>query len=71
MNPFKVENDRLIFIQNGKDCGTVYKEVDGYYVWAPDDNAGCWESYYLRAISELLDDMNRDWHNSVMEYFRE
>lgn len=68
-NPFYVDNGRLIYSYNGKDVGAVYREVDGYYVFAP-DGTGAWEGAWLIAIGELLNDLNAEWDREIIEYFR-
>jgi len=66
----RVENGRLIFVPNGKDIGSVYQEVDGYYVFWP-DGVGFWESHMLREIADLLDAMNEPWDTEVRNYFEQ
>lgn len=49
-----------------KKIGDCIRDVDGYfYFWQYDD--GCWSSYQLKEVSEILDELNIDWDNKVKE----
>lgn len=55
---------------NGVVVGTIYKEVDGYYVFVPvEGKGGFWEAAHLREIADILDDINRAWDTEVRDYF--
>lgn len=54
---------------DGVNIGECYREVDGYLVWVPRENGGCWEAPHLRMVADFLDEANREWHESVMAYF--
>lgn len=62
---FTVDEGKTLRFQNGVSCGVIYEEVDGYHVWGPPNNSGSWESAPLRAIADLLDDMNAEWDRIV------
>lgn len=65
---FVLWNDGALFYYNGANCGTLYKEVDGYYHWSPPlQFSGCWNAANLRKIADILDDLNRDWDKEVEE----
>ena len=51
--------------QNGAHLGELYQEVDGYYVWWPDDRRGYLEARILRAIADKLDELNEEWDQEV------
>jgi hypothetical protein len=38
--------------------GTIYMEVDGDWVFAPERRDGCWSSYLMKAIAESLERKN-------------
>ena len=65
----RIEDDKLIFVPNGKVIGDVYREVDGYYVFWP-TGTGFWESHMLREIADLLDAANKPWDDELTEFFR-
>lgn len=47
---------------NGVHCGCLYREVDGFYVYAQSSNTyGYIESVFLRAIADKLDELNAPW----------
>ncbi len=69
--PPYVEGEKLYW-GNGKYLGDVVRDVDGYYKWWPDSNAGgCWEDYSLMAIASVLYEMNKEWDAEVEAYFKE
>src|SRR5271166_1131228 len=43
----------------------IYMENDGYYVYWPKENNGFWESWALRIVADLLDEMNAEWDKQV------
>lgn len=49
--------------------GYAYREVDGFYAFIFNDNKGCWSSYILKEIAEILDDLNKEYSNQLDQYF--
>lgn len=62
-------SDGTLRYVNGVNCGKIIKEVDGYYVWYPKQDGGCWESAFLRKIADLLDGLNKEWDDQIRAYF--
>jgi len=52
----------------GKDLGTLEIDIDGYYKYYPILIPGYWDAEYLKAIVELLDDLNADWDAKVKKF---
>jgi len=51
---------------NGYLLGDILKEVDGYYVWWPQDGVGgFWTDNVLREIADCLQKLNAEWDNQV------
>lgn len=71
MSTVRVEDTRLIINNNNKDIGLVFRDVDGYYYWWPEnmDWSGSWPSHVLRDIADLLDELNKPWDDELKEYF--
>ena len=47
-----------------KKIGDCVRDVDGYfYFWQYDD--GCWSSYQLKEVAEILDELNKEWDEQV------
>lgn len=54
--------NKKLFWDNGKYLGYCYVEVDGYYVFVNDPtNNGAWSDYVLRAIADVLTELNKEW----------
>ena len=52
----------------GKKCiGEALMLEDGYYHFLPLPAHGTLAPYSLRAIAELLDELNKDWDDEVTE----
>lgn len=50
--------------------GQIYREVDGYFVFAPNDRGGFFDAQSLRAIADYLDQLNKDWDAQIQEDMR-
>lgn len=50
---------------NGKHIGDIYTEVDGYYVFQPIGNGGCWPGEILLEIGNTIVELNKEWDNHV------
>lgn len=47
----------------------MVKGDDGYWVWWPLGNRGCYSADDLEMIALLLNEANRLWDNEIKEYF--
>ena len=47
----------------------VFKDVDGYYKWAPTGQTGAWDEPGLLMICVLLKEANRLWELEVNTFF--
>jgi hypothetical protein len=54
---------------NGVKIGTILADVDGYEKFYPENNGGYWEPFVLRAISDLVDELNEKWDQQIQEFF--
>jgi len=54
-----------VFYQNGVLLGTVYREIDGYYVFLPKYNGGYWKAFIMKAIADKIDGLNKGWDEEV------
>jgi hypothetical protein len=50
---------------NGVEIGSLYMEVDGYWVFYPIQRHGYWDANTLIKIARRLHKMNRKWHAQV------
>lgn len=51
--------------------GEAIRDVDGYFYFIfkkPMD--GTWSPWVLRAIADMLDEMNKPWDDQINEYFK-
>lgn len=61
-------NENLSMIKfNDKSFGELIKLEDGYYYFNPLNNGGVIAPYALRAIANILDELNKDWDEEVKE----
>lgn len=49
----------------GAPLGDFIKADDGYYVWYPVDNGGCFSQQVLAAILSSLTELNREWDERI------
>jgi len=48
--------------KNGVDAGTMYMEIDGFYVFLPNPTlTGFYSEYALLAFYSKLRELNREW----------
>lgn len=52
---------------NPVTIGSIYKEVDGYYVFVFVSNTrhGFFEAGFFRFLADKLDEMNKEWNDIV------
>ena len=60
-----------LYAHNDKKIGEIFPKEDGYYDWWPEPSIyhGYWPSYMLRAIADLLDEINEPLDTEIKEYF--
>lgn len=61
---FKEDGSRILVMRPSgeSNIGYLYQEVDGFYVYQPNDADGCYSDYTLRAIADKLTGLNADWN---------
>lgn len=62
----KVEYKARVLRHIFSEC---YREVDGYWVWAPREIHGAYTEADLEMIALLLKEANRLWDNEIQAYF--
>jgi hypothetical protein len=60
----KLTGDDL-FYENGVKLGQVLAKEDGFYDFWPELNGGYWPAHMLRAIADMLDEMNYTWEQTI------
>lgn len=62
-------NEVLRVYVNTINVGTLYVEVDGFWVFVPDRSRGGFvEAWFLRALADKLDSLNADWQANIDDY---
>ena len=64
--PAKHSGFDLIFT-NGVVVGFAYREIDGYFCFEPAPAHGFWSAWMMRAVADLLDEMNKPWDDRVRQ----
>lgn len=61
----------IIKTESGKKLGYFVLDVDGYYHYKELETlTGYWDSYQLRKIADLLDEVNKPYRDELSEYFK-
>lgn len=62
-------NKGLYNVSYGKSnkLGIIYMEVDGYFVFQPEEGSGFWNEYSLTLIVDKLKELNKDWDKHLMD----
>lgn len=58
-----------VIYHNGTKIGKFYMEVDGYYVFLPENNSGYFNEYSLKLIINKLTELNKEWDNHVKDNY--
>ena len=67
----KVTKGKYLIKFNDNILGEAVMDVDGYfYLVFKNPTDGTWASWVLRAISDLLDELNKPWDDHITEYFK-
>jgi hypothetical protein len=65
----EVDDTLHAFYENGVGLGVLYREVDGFWVYAPELHGGFWTAHVMRAIADELDRRNKPWEDEINAYF--
>lgn len=65
------EDKKDLYFNDMTYIGYVYQEVDGFYVYQPNDKGGVFNEYSLRLIADTLKELNKDWNEHIEKYFNE
>lgn len=66
----KIEGGYKLYYHNGMYMGDVLMDEDGYYKYWPEHKSGYWDEGCLLDIAGYLHEKNKDWDESVNEFFR-
>lgn len=56
----------VFFKDNNVFLGDIIQKEDGYYdFWPADHNGGYWAAYVLRAIADVVDELNEPWDQQI------
>ena len=58
-----------LYYENGTLLGHIFAKEDGYYVFWPKLNGGCWGAQIMHEIADLLDSMNVVWDDELQAFF--
>jgi hypothetical protein len=61
------DGDYHLVLYNNMLAGDVLKTEDGYYKFFPVSGNGYWDGSIMRAIADLLDEMNEPWDKIVQK----
>lgn len=62
----KISEERYeVIYDNGVSIGELLREVDGFFVYYPIQNGGCWESHVMRPIADKMDELNKPWQDQI------
>lgn len=53
----------------GLKLGEFYREVDGFYVFWPEERSGFYSEEYLGALLFELQQLNAPWKENIRKYF--
>jgi NAD(P)H-nitrite reductase large subunit len=58
-----------VFATNGVHVGEIIALEDGFYNFFPEMRGGCWPSWALRELADVMDEMNEPWQKQIDEFF--
>ncbi len=60
-----------VYYNNGMLLGSIYQEIDGYFVFLPILRQGYWDGPVLEQIAKYLEDLNKEWDKEIQETLKE
>jgi hypothetical protein len=54
-----------VYYYNNVYLGDILVCEDGYYYYWPEQRSGFWHAEGMKAIAEVLDNLNREWDKKV------
>lgn len=64
------ETGRVFYKDTAIVLGDIFSDVDGYEKFFPRiPDSGYWRPVELRAIADLVDELNQEWDRKIQEYF--
>lgn len=66
----KINKNHYKLTFGGKYLGNLIRDVDGYFYYDPILERGTWASWSLKAIADMLDNLNKDWDEQINKYFK-
>ena len=58
-----------LFYCNGVQVGEILMKEDGFFDWWPEQRGGYLPSHFLRAVAEILDEMNAPYEAELERFF--
>jgi hypothetical protein len=65
----EVNGTTCVRYENGANLGTLYQEVDGFWVYEPELKGGYWPAHLMHAIANELDRRNTPIQAQLDAYF--
>ena len=56
---------KIYFSVNHKHLGNAVMDIDGYYLFYPEENNRGWSSYGLNLVKDTIDALNEEWNNHI------
>jgi len=53
-----------------RPCGSIYQEVDGYWVYDSGEGKGYMPQWFLETLALKLKDLNDPWDQEIEKYFQ-
>ena len=50
--------------------GELYRDVDGFFYYAPPENGGVFSANFMRQMADKLDGMNKEWQEQITRDLR-
>lgn len=58
-----------LFFHNGVKLGEILAGDDGFKQFWPELRGGYWETYVLRQIADMVDEINAPWEKQIRDFF--
>jgi phage pi2 protein 07 len=64
---FKKNTDNFYDVTtlNHIKIGELLREIDGFFVFYPDDNGAAFTSHFMKVMAAKLDELNQEWSKTI------
>ena len=56
---------KVVTLNKRSEIGEIVREIDGFFVFYPDDSGAAFTSHFMKAVAIKLDKLNKEWSKTI------